>query len=254
MKFSVRSRAEYHAGLRRLGSLTLWVTPEILDGWRAARRTTSGGQSVYSDLVIETGMMLRLAFHLTLRQTERLMASIFDLLDVPLSTPDHSAFSRAAGSISGHRRLSADRGAEATGPGHGGGGGLVAERSGGSASGPVDVFGRSRIHVPAGRGVTTRHFSARGPTGRQAAQGADRVGFCFAAHELGDTNRSARVERPFWFIETNFLAGRSFADWQGLNRQAREWCDRVNAGVPMDRSSSVGREDYVRKVLEGGSL
>jgi transposase len=58
---------------------------------------------------------------------------------------------------------------------------------------------------------------------------ADRYGFRFAAHELGDANRSARVERPFWFIETNFLAGRSFADWQDMNRQARQWCDRVNS-------------------------
>ena len=58
---------------------------------------------------------------------------------------------------------------------------------------------------------------------------AERYGFRFAAHELGDANRSARVERPFWFIERNFLAGRSFADWQDVNRQARAWCDRVNA-------------------------
>jgi hypothetical protein len=35
---------------------------------------------------IDTGMMLRLAFHLALRQTEGPMASIFGLLDVPLST------------------------------------------------------------------------------------------------------------------------------------------------------------------------
>ena len=58
---------------------------------------------------------------------------------------------------------------------------------------------------------------------------ADRFGFRFVAHELGDANRSARVERPFWFIERNFLAGRSFANWQDLNQQARQWCDRVNA-------------------------
>jgi len=36
---------------------------------------------------------------------------------------------------------------------------------------------------------------------------ADRFGFRFVAHERGDANRSARVERPFWFIERNFLAG-----------------------------------------------
>ena len=37
---------------------------------------------------------------------------------------------------------------------------------------------------------------------------AERFGFTFAAHEKGDANRSARVERPFDYIENNFLAGR----------------------------------------------
>jgi hypothetical protein len=58
---------------------------------------------------------------------------------------------------------------------------------------------------------------------------ADRFGFRFVAHERGDANRSARVERPFAFIEHNFLAGRTFASWQDLNQQARQWCDRVNS-------------------------
>jgi hypothetical protein len=57
----------------------------------------------------------------------------------------------------------------------------------------------------------------------------ERFGFHFVAHERGDANRSARVERPFSFIENNFLAGRTFASWDDLNNQARQWCDRVNA-------------------------
>jgi hypothetical protein len=58
---------------------------------------------------------------------------------------------------------------------------------------------------------------------------AERFGFRFVAHELGHANRSARVERPFWFIEGNFLAGRTFSSWEDLNQQARQWCDKVNA-------------------------
>jgi len=57
---------------------------------------------------------------------------------------------------------------------------------------------------------------------------AERFGFAFVAHERGDANRKGRVERPFWFIETNFLAGRTFSSWADLNQQARQWCDRVN--------------------------
>src|SRR6266849_6322358 len=52
---------------------------------------------------------------------------------------------------------------------------------------------------------------------------AERFGFAFVAHAIGNANRSARVERPFWFIENNFLAGRTFSSWEDLNQQARQW-------------------------------
>jgi len=58
---------------------------------------------------------------------------------------------------------------------------------------------------------------------------ADRYSFEFKAHRIGDADRKGRVERPFSFIERNFLAGREFADWEDLNRRAREWCDKVNS-------------------------
>jgi len=57
---------------------------------------------------------------------------------------------------------------------------------------------------------------------------AERFDFHFLAHELGDTNRSARVERPFDFIEGNFYPGRRFADLHDLNLQFATWCDTVN--------------------------
>lgn len=51
-----------------------------------------------------------------------------------------------------------------------------------------------------------------------------RFGFVFAAHRLGDANRSARVERPFHYIENNFYPGRHFTDAADLNAQMRTWC------------------------------
>jgi transposase len=45
--------------------------------------------------------------------------------------------------------------------------------------------------------------------------------FVFIAHAIGDANRSARVERPFYYVEKNFLAGRRFSSWDDLNAQAR---------------------------------
>ncbi len=70
---------------------------------------------------------------------------------------------------------------------------------------------------------------------------AERFHFTFRAHEKGDANRSARVERPFSFIEKNFLAGRTFADLADLNAQARAWCDKVN-GTYKDRLHGSPRE------------
>jgi hypothetical protein len=57
---------------------------------------------------------------------------------------------------------------------------------------------------------------------------ATRFGFRFAAHELGDANRSGRVERPFHYIEHNFYPGRSFVSLADLNQQLRAWCEQVN--------------------------
>lgn len=58
---------------------------------------------------------------------------------------------------------------------------------------------------------------------------AERFGFEFRAHEKGDANRSARVERPMSYIENNYLAGRRFKDFSDINQKAREFCDQSNA-------------------------
>ena len=53
-------------------------------------------------------------------------------------------------------------------------------------------------------------------------------GFEFVAHRINDPDRKGKVERPFYYIETNFLAGRTFKDWEDLNQQAEAWCLSVN--------------------------
>jgi transposase len=58
---------------------------------------------------------------------------------------------------------------------------------------------------------------------------ATRFGFHWMAHELGDADRSARVERPFHHIENNFYAGRTFVDTADLNAQLLAWCAKVDA-------------------------
>ncbi len=58
------------------------------------------------------------------------------------------------------------------------------------------------------------------------------LGFAFRAHRVGHPDRKGRIERTFFFIETNFLPGRSFTDFDDLNRQALAWCREVANANP----------------------
>lgn len=75
---------------------------------------------------------------------------------------------------------------------------------------------------------------------------AERYGFRFIAHEKGDANRSAHVERGFDHVENNFLAGREFADFTHANREAKTWCDRVNAKTRRELHASA-REMFAKE-------
>ncbi|QRM35541.1 IS5 family transposase [Microvirga sp. VF16] len=96
MTFKMANWPEYEAGLRRRGSLTLWMTAEALSSWQAAKRTTRGGQPRDSDLAIETALTVGLVFGLRLRQTEGLLTSVLELMRLDLAVPDHTTLSRRA--------------------------------------------------------------------------------------------------------------------------------------------------------------
>ena len=80
--------AEYDAGLRSRSSLTIWLSEQAVEGWRADARTGQGGQLRYSALAIATALTLRAVFRLTLLQTEGLIGSNLQLLGLDLAVPD----------------------------------------------------------------------------------------------------------------------------------------------------------------------
>jgi transposase len=53
------------------------------------------------------------------------------------------------------------------------------------------------------------------------------LGFEFRAHAVGNPDRKGRIERIFAWVESNFLPGRTFTDFDDLNRQALIWCREV---------------------------
>lgn len=91
---------------------------------------------------------------------------------------------------------------------------------------------------------------------------SERFGFVFQAHRLGDKNRSGKIERPFHYIENNFLVKRSFQDFKHLNKMARWFCDRNNGSFKrhlrtkpialfaMERNALVPLPPYIPEVYQ----
>jgi hypothetical protein len=69
--------------------------------------------------------------------------------------------------------------------------------------------------------------------------------FEFRAHRIGDPDRKARVERQFAYAQGNFLAGRSFEDFQDLNRQGRLWCEQMANAKPKRSLGMSPQEAYL---------
>jgi hypothetical protein len=67
--------------------------------WRAPATGERGGQPIYSATAIETGLALRVVFHQPLRQTEGLLRSIANVLELDIAIPDHTTLSRRGGGL-----------------------------------------------------------------------------------------------------------------------------------------------------------
>ena len=89
-KYRVGNWPAYDRALVQRGDVTLWLTPEAIATWAAVGVGKRGGQLQYSEVAIETALTLRLIFHLPLRQTEGFLRSIFGMLCLDLSAPDHT--------------------------------------------------------------------------------------------------------------------------------------------------------------------
>ena len=78
-------------------------------------------------------------------------------------------------------------------------------------------------------------------SGPDAISAPERVAFgalfgvVFIPHAIGHSDRKGRIERPFAYVEGNFIPGRRFQDWADLNRQARAWCEKTANAKPKRR-------------------
>ncbi|MBU3032465.1 IS5 family transposase [Paracoccus marinaquae] len=99
VNYRVTNWAEYNKALRQRGDVTVWISEDAVRGWYAPRSGKRGGQRRYSDLAIETCLILRVVFGLPLRQTQGFVRSLLRLIDLAVPVPDFSTLCRRAQSL-----------------------------------------------------------------------------------------------------------------------------------------------------------
>ncbi len=93
-KYRIRNWKEYNRSLVNRGSLTFWISEELLANWVEKEKTGERGRSPrYTATAILVLASVKFVFHQAGRQTCGLVASVFELLKVVLSVPDHSTLS-----------------------------------------------------------------------------------------------------------------------------------------------------------------
>lgn len=92
--YRVKNWNEYEKALVQRGSITFWLTDNFEKNWRYTGEKQRGSQFDYSDKAIEIMLTVKEVFHLTNRQTEGFIRSLFALMKIALPVPDHSTLSK----------------------------------------------------------------------------------------------------------------------------------------------------------------
>lgn len=76
-QYRIRNWKEYDAALKQRGSLTFWVSEDVLANWLASEKTgRRGASNTYSDVAIATMATVQSLLHLARRHSVRLFAVI----------------------------------------------------------------------------------------------------------------------------------------------------------------------------------
>jgi len=92
--YRVKNWTDYEKALVQRGSITFWLSDDFEKNWRYTGEKQRGSQFDYSDQAILVMLTVKEVFHLTNRQTEGFMRSLFTLMKINLPVPDHSTVSK----------------------------------------------------------------------------------------------------------------------------------------------------------------
>ena len=93
--YRIRNWSDYNTALVQRGSLYLWLDKTTLQNWHCQERTKKRGKpKVYSGQAIACALQLGAVYHLPLRATEGLLASLVALAGADVPVPSYSTLCR----------------------------------------------------------------------------------------------------------------------------------------------------------------
>jgi hypothetical protein len=92
--YRVRNWPEYEKALVQRGSITFWLSDDFEKVWLYAGEKQRGSQFDYSDQAIEIMLTIKEVFHLSNRSVEGFVRSVFAMLNIHWSVPDHTTLSK----------------------------------------------------------------------------------------------------------------------------------------------------------------
>jgi hypothetical protein len=92
--YRVQNWSEYDKALVERGSITVWMSEDFEKTWCYDGPKQRGSPLEYSEQSIKIMLMVKNVFHLSNRAAEGFVRSLFAMLKVSLSVPDHTTLSR----------------------------------------------------------------------------------------------------------------------------------------------------------------
>lgn len=99
-KYRVKNWSSYNQSLINRGKITVYFTEDVIDAWYDDGPAQRGAQFEYSDMCIESLLMLKVVFKLTYRQTQGFATSLLSLINFSsLSIPSYTQLCRRSKSL-----------------------------------------------------------------------------------------------------------------------------------------------------------
>ena len=97
--YRIKNWSSYNKSLKHRGQIRLFLSDAAIKGWQGCKTGKRGGQFVYSDLAMETVLLLKSVYKLAYRQTEGMLENILEVMGLELGVPSYTQVCRRAKSM-----------------------------------------------------------------------------------------------------------------------------------------------------------